>query len=678
MEREFPARTDRAAALRVGLLGSPLVLRGGKPVDRPASRKVLMLLGYLALATRPVSRSHLCDLLWDGPNDPRGELRWCLSKLRRLLQEEGEVRIEAHGDQVSLSLAPDEADVLAVQEATNAGLDTLGEAELTALAGRFAGPFLDGLAPERSPVFEAWLASRRRHFRTIHLTVLERLCALPTVGSEARLAALEQRAALCPDDVPAQVALLAELASRRSFAAAEAHLAATIRIFDADGLDPAPLRAAWRDLREKARSEERTPTEADAAPAWASPAGVEPPRASPPSPEARRRPRVAFLPPAADDAGASGLADALTHDVIARLARLRSLAVIAWGSVQALARKALSPEEAAAALRADYLASGTLRTWGERQRLTIEVMDVSSQAVLWSEAYDVSRGDGLLLNEEIGRAIVASLTHAVELAERDRALVKPPGSLNAWETYHRGLWHMYQFTRSENRLAQDHFRDASLLDPTFARAFAGLSFTHWQNAFQRWGDRDEETVASHAAASRSVLVDDLDPTAHWAMGRALWLRGSVDESLAELRRAVDLSPSFALGHYAIAFVQSQSGDPAEAIGAAEQARDLSPFDPMLFGTYGALAMAHARKEAFQDAARWGLLAAAQPNAHKIILAIAAHCLVLAGRTEEARGFAARLRSVDPGYTTETFVSAFQFSPDARRLFLLAGRRLGLD
>ena len=79
------------------------------------------------------------------------------------------------------------------------------------------------------------------------------------------------------------------------------------------------------------------------------------------------------------------------------------------------------------------------------------------------------------------------------------------------------------------------------------------------------------------------MVDEHDPAAHWAMGRALWLKGSHDEAIGELRQCVNLSPNFALGHYTLAFVHSQSGDPRAAIEAADHSRLLSPFDPLLFG-----------------------------------------------------------------------------------------------
>ena len=64
-------------------------------------------------------------------------------------------------------------------------------------------------------------------------------------------------------------------------------------------------------------------------------------------------------------------------------------------------------------------------------------------------------------------------------------------------------------------------------DPTFSRAHAGLSFTHFQNAFQRWAEREREIERAFDAAGQSLIVDDRDPAAHWAMGRALWLRGDM-------------------------------------------------------------------------------------------------------------------------------------------------------
>src|SRR6201999_1054972 len=101
-----------------------------------------------------------------------------------------------------------------------------------------------------------------------------------------------------------------------------------------------------------------------------------------------------------------------------------------------------------------------------------------------------------------------------------------------------------------------------------------------------WGltpDRDQQTALALESASQSLAADERDPAAHWALGRALWLRGEQGESIAELERSVELSPNFALGHYTLGFVHAQSGDPQLAMAASDRSRQLSPFDPLQFG-----------------------------------------------------------------------------------------------
>ena len=100
------------------------------------------------------------------------------------------------------------------------------------------------------------------------------------------------------------------------------------------------------------------------------------------------------------------------------------------------------------------------------------------------------------------------------------------------------------------------------------------------------------------------------------MGRALWLSGHQDPALVELEQAIDLSPSFALGHYTLAFVHAQAGDPQAAVAASDHARRLSPFDPLLFGMLGARAIALVRLGQFEEAATWAVQAAARPNADR--------------------------------------------------------------
>jgi tetratricopeptide (TPR) repeat protein len=328
-------------------------------------------------------------------------------------------------------------------------------------------------------------------------------------------------------------------------------------------------------------------------------------------------------------------------------------------------------------LNVDYVVSGLLRRHGKGLTVTVELTETRTARIVWAEVFNHTKENAFLVLDEIGNRIVASIASEIETIERNRAILRPPNSLDAWEAHHRGLWHMYRFNKPDNDRARHFFETAVRLDPTFSRAYAGLSFTHWQNAFQGWEKREREVQRANETATQSLMVDDRDPAAHWAMGRALWLDGSQDQSVVELERAVDLSPNFAQGHYTLAFVHAQTGDPYSAILSSDYSRHLSPFDPLLFGILGSRAIALVRLARFEEAANWAVKAAARPNAHAHILALSAFSLSLAGRLDEARAHIASVHKTVPSYGVDDFFAAFQFEPESAAVFREGARRIGM-
>jgi DNA-binding SARP family transcriptional activator len=668
---EVPMESSGATSpLEVRLLGPLSICRNGMPLAFPASRKVRALFAYLALAPRPVRRSQLCELLWDVPNDPRGELRWSLSKIRTLVDEPERRRVGAEADAVRLDLSDCFVDAAEVANAIQNGIGSVAPARLQALVELCAGNFGEGLEIDRCPAFDSWLTAQRRRFRSCKTALLEQL--VKSVPDAEAFGYLETWIQLAPFDQHVHELLLNALARQGRLREGEEHLSATMRLFETEGLDCAPLRAAWQ----LAKAQESEPRRAATLSARAEMADEH--RESPAA--AARRASVAVMPfadrsRAADAQG--GIAEALAHDVITRLAKLRSLFVIAQGTVFALHERQVGAEQAGRMLSTDYVVSGHVRRQDHRLIVAAELTETRTARIVWAELFNSRLDDTFLVLEEIGNRIVASVASEIETIERNRAILRPPNSLDAWEAHHRGLWHMYRFNKADNEKAQHFFRTALRLDPTFARAHAGLSFTHFQNAFQGWTPRAPEVDRALEAAGQSLLADDRDPAAHWAMGRALWLRGQQDQALSELEQAVDLSPNFALGHYTLAFVHSQAGDPSAAISFSDQSRHLSPFDPLLFGMLGARAMALVRLGRFDEAAEWAIKAAARPNAHAHILAIAAFSLALADRLDEARAYLAAIHKTLPHYRVDDFFRAMQFTAEGEKLFRGGARKIGL-
>jgi DNA-binding SARP family transcriptional activator len=658
------ATSIAASSLAIHLLGPLEVRRAGEPLALPRSRKVRALLAYLVLASRTVTRSHLCELLWDLPSDPRGELRWCLSKLRPLLDEEGRPRVVASGDTVAIDLAGCDVDALHVQQALQRGLAGLDAAGLAALAQRFGRrDLLEGLDLPRSPAFTGWLLAERRRLRAAHAAVLEHWVRALPVGSDTARAALESWLAIAPFDRQAHERLLEALASRGQLREGEEHLAATARQYEAEGLDWAPIGHAWRAARARHADGGAAPSTV------AVPSAPEPAVAQ--APTTAQRASLAVMPFADRTPGVAprgGPADGMAHDIITRLSKLRSMFVIAEGTMFALSERQVDPADAGRRLNVDYVASGWLRRGpGAQLTVGVQLTETRGAQVVWADDFAGRLDDTFAMVDDIGNRIVAAIAAQLEVAERNRAVLRNPHSLNAWEAHHRGLWHMVRFHRADNEQARHFFQMAVRLDPTFARPHAGLSFTHFQDAFLGWGDRDAAIERAYAAASEGVMADERDPSAHWALGRAMWLKDRQDQALRELQAAVDLSPNFALGHYTLAFVQAQSGDAQQAIAAADHARALSPMDPLLFGMLASRALALARMGRHGEAADWAVRSAARPNAHVHIRAIAMFCLALAGREAEAREAGAAIRREQPGYQAADFLRAFRLGDEAEAM-----------
>jgi len=172
----MPAAPTGSSPVRVEVLGDPQVVRDGRRVELPPSRRTRALLGFLAITHRPQLRQRLCDLLWDGPHDPRAALRWSLAKLRPLVDGD-RPRLVTQGDGVELQLGPGELDLAEVKELLANGVHTADVAALRRASERFQGELLEGLEVPGCFQFEEWLAAERSSARQLRLSILEVLAS---------------------------------------------------------------------------------------------------------------------------------------------------------------------------------------------------------------------------------------------------------------------------------------------------------------------------------------------------------------------------------------------------------------------------------------------------------------------------------------------------------------------
>jgi adenylate cyclase len=282
------------------------------------------------------------------------------------------------------------------------------------------------------------------------------------------------------------------------------------------------------------------------------------------------KPSIAVLPFAnmSSDPEQEFFADGIAEDVITALSRYPSLFVIARNSSFAYKGQAVDVKEIGRQLGVRYVLEGSLRKAGNHIRLTAQLVEAETGRHVWAEHYDRDLADIFLVQDEITRAVTIAIAPAIAAAEQQRAIRKPPESLDAWSAYQRGLWHLSKATAEENALAEKLFQRAIDLDPIFSGGYTGLAA-----AINRAGvmfltrNLTEALSAEEALARRAVALDGDDAEARSRLAIALQSRGDYQGGQAEAERAPVISPNLADAHEALGVVLTFSGRPEEGLAS---------------------------------------------------------------------------------------------------------------
>ena len=241
------------AALQVQVLGPLSVRRNGEPVPLPQSKKTRGLLAYLAITGRAHRRERLCSLLWDVADDPRGALRWSLSKIRPVVDTESKRSLVADRESVELALDDAALDWRWVRKALASGVDTLSTARLKELESVFEGELLEGLDLIDFDEFTAWCAAEREHARSMHATVLRALVdRLGSTPSDA-LPYARELVRIDPINEAARARLIQLLAAAGRRNEAKTQYESASRLLKELGAKATgPLETAWREANQRA------------------------------------------------------------------------------------------------------------------------------------------------------------------------------------------------------------------------------------------------------------------------------------------------------------------------------------------------------------------------------------------------------------------------------------------
>ncbi len=250
------------------------------------------------------------------------------------------------------------------------------------------------------------------------------------------------------------------------------------------------------------------------------------------------KPSIAVLPfqNMSGDPEQEFFADGIAEDIITALARYPSLFVIARNSSFSYKGRAVDVKQVGRELGVRYVLEGSLRKSGNRVRVTAQLVEAETGNHVWAERYDRDLADIFAVQDEITEATTIAIAPAIADAEQQRAMRKPPASLDAWGVYQRGMWHLSKAGNEDNALAEKLFQRAVDLDPMFAGGYIGLSAV----LSRAKGTQSEE----EALARRAVALDGGNAEAHARLALSLLARGDHQGASSQARAGPDPMSEF--------------------------------------------------------------------------------------------------------------------------------------
>ena len=294
-----------------------------------------------------------------------------------------------------------------------------------------------------------------------------------------------------------------------------------------------------------------------------------------------RHPSVAILPLAnlSGDAVNDHMCEGISADIIASLSRFRSIDVIARHSSFMFNLKAHAPREVGQQLGVRYILSGDLRRADKRFRINVELIEATSEAVVWSERFNFDLQQLFEFQDEIIGAVASRLSVQIDMAERNQHQ-QHPSDMRAYGLVLRGQDMILRCERQTNLHARRLFEEAIELSGDYGRAHSALSRTHNLDWRYSWSDTPEHSLAEAVAfARRSIQLDRLDARGFSELGYALLYTKQHDDALTEYARALELNPNDGdiIAEYADALVYA--GQPEASIEFFERAMHLNPHYP---------------------------------------------------------------------------------------------------
>jgi len=354
------------------------------------------------------------------------------------------------------------------------------------------------------------------------------------------------------------------------------------------------------------------------------------------------------------DKGDEYFRDGMTEDIMTELAKIKELTLFPRSAVLAFRDKPLPAAQIGRELAAAYVLDGSIRRSGSRLRITAQLAETRTGHSVWAERYDRQLEDVFEIQDEIAQNIARALRVILTDQEKREIEKVPTSEVQAYDYYLRGRQVFYQLRRKSLEFARQMFARATVIDPRYARAFAGVadccSFLYMY--FEASEDNLQEAVA---ASRRAVELDPESAEAHASRGLAESLRKNYDGAQKEFEAAIRLNPKLYEAYYFYARSCFSQGKMERAASLFEKASSLNPDDYQSPKHLEMCLRALGRTEEALNATKDSLRAAERhlelyPEDARALY-LGALALGRLGDHQRSRDWAARALAIDPEETS---------------------------
>ena len=279
--------------------------------------------------------------------------------------------------------------------------------------------------------------------------------------------------------------------------------------------------------------------------------------------------------------------DGLTEELIARLSLVSEIDLISrWASTQYKDTKqdirAIGKE-----LGARYVVGGSVRRFRDSVRITVQLVDASTNRQLWGNTYKGLLDDIFDIQEQVAKQIVEALKLRLSFAEEVSLTKRQTVNANAYDLYLRGQDYLYRLTKRSVEYAIQLFEKAIELDPRYAAAYAACSSAYGQ-MYQYFSRKEEYRTKAQELSFKALMYDNNLPEAYTAMGLSYFSWGKFDEAAESGRKAIELNPDDFIAYWILSRIHLTLGNAKEA---AELCRRVIELKPRFYVAYADLRMA---------------------------------------------------------------------------------------